>query len=185
MDATVVKGGKLTFTITAKELSRGLRPSKRVPRNSDYLTKCVGMVGREGVLQALDSITRMDTDTITDAFPFPQIFIFSRMIIVCGLLKIYEWVSDSLVLMYTAAAPGGTWSAIESEDYVYMTNGKISVVRDPASLVYSLSTLPHATATCNYNGQVLIGAPDVDGLVADMMLSASPFIVTPNVIGII
>lgn len=163
MDLVVVKGGKFTFTLSGKELSRGLRPSSRVPRNSEYLTESLGAVGMDGSLQVLDSISRMDTSAITDGFPFPQLFVFSNMIIVCGLDKIYEWNGSSLVLKYTATTLAGAWSAVDFFDYVYLTNGKEAVVRDAGSKAYSLSTtLPTGTTLCNYNGQVLVGAPDIE-----------------------
>jgi hypothetical protein len=103
------------------------------------------------------------------------------VIIVCGLKKIYEWVGGALSLKYTAAAAGGTWSAIESGDYIYLTNGSIAVVRDAGSKAYALSsTLPHATAACNFNGQVIIGAPNEDGLGADIMIPAGVLTVTTS-----
>lgn len=184
MDITVAKGGKFTFTIGAKDLSRGLRMTKRNPRNSDFLVTCAGAVGKEGVLQATDELTRMATATITDSFPFPQIFVFTNMIIVCGLKKIYEWEAGALVLKYTAAVAESSWSAVDFYDYVYLSNGRIAVVRDAGSKVYAISsTLPSATAICNYNGQVLIGAPSVTGLGASMMLPALPIVVTTTQLG--
>ena len=120
-----------------------------------------GAVGRDGVLQVLDEMSEMDLSAITDGFPFPQIFVFPHTIIVCGKTVIYEWVSNALVQKLTVAA-GNTWDAIASGDYIYMSNGKVSVVKDPISITYSLSALPVASCICNFNGQVLIGAPDED-----------------------
>lgn len=178
--------GNFSLTIESQQLSKGLRPSKRTPRNSGYLITSEGAVGKDNVLQALDSATRMATNTITDGFPFPQLFVFTNMIIVCGLTKIYEWVSGSLVLKYAAAAAGGTWTAVDYYDYIYLSNGKIAVVRDAGSKVYSPSTTqPHSTTACNYNGQMLIGAPDVDGLGASLMLPAEAITVTLSAIGTI
>lgn len=184
MEATVVRGGKFTFTIGALQLSKGLRPSKRKVRNSDFLTTCQGMVGREGTLAAIDQLTRIATTTITDGFPFPQIFVFTNLIIVCGLKKIYEWNGSSLSLKYTASAAGGSWSAVDFFEYVYLTNGKIAVVRSATSKAYSLSsTLPHGTAACNFNGQVLLGSTDIDGLGVDIVLPTTPFSITANLLG--
>lgn len=179
MDLIIVRGGKFSFMIDSSKLSAGLRLSDKNPRNSGGLIDCTGMVGKEGALQSLEDITRIATGTITDGFPFPQIFTFPNMIIVCGLKKIYEWDGSSLSLKYTASDAGGTWSAIHSYDYVYMSNGKIAVVRDANSKVYALSSsLPHTTAMCNYNGQVIIGSPDEDGLNASIVMDASPIVVT-------
>lgn len=178
MDITVVKGGKFTFNIKAEQLSKGLRTTKRNVRNNDSLIVCSGSVGRNGVLQTLEGITRVATNTITDGFPFPQIFVFTNIIIICGLMKIYEWDGSSLALKYTAESAGGCWSAVDFFDYVYMSNSKIAVVRDAGSDSYSLSTTqPTATAICNYNGQIIIGAPDVQGrcLGASLVLPTIPF----------
>jgi hypothetical protein len=138
----ILRDGKFTFTIDGSHLMKGIRPSVRSPRNMEYLSRCIGAVGRDGILQALDDISSKWLDlhvTITDSFPYPQLFVFTNFIIICG----------------------QTWSAVDFYDYVYLSNSKVSVVRDAGSGVYSLSSaLPEASAICNFNGQVLIGAPD-------------------------
>src|SRR3972149_8709232 len=120
--------GEFTVTVTAEQLSRGLRPSKRVPRNSRYLVECQSAIGRDGVLQSIDELTRIATTVITDAFPYPQIFVFTNLIIICSQTKIYELVGGSLVLKLTVT-PGSTWSAVDFFYYVYMSNGKVAVKR--------------------------------------------------------
>ena len=149
------------FSKSIRNLSRGLRPSKRMPRDSDFLTTCNGMVGRDGVLQSIDELTRMATGVITDAFPYPQLFLFSEVIIVCGQTKIYEWVAGALVLKLTVTA-GNTWRAADFHNYIYMSNGKVAVERDPTSLEYAVSTQPFFSSIVNFNGQVMIGAPNVE-----------------------
>lgn len=160
MEATLIKGGKFAFTIPTSKLSRGLRPSKRNPRNNDFLVTCNGAVGRDGVLQALDTLTRIDTSVIADAFPYPQLFVCTNCIIICSATKIYEYVAPNLTLKYTAGAAADPWTLADYYDYIYLSNGSIAVIRDAASKVYSLTTdLPSASAICNFNGQVIIGAP--------------------------
>jgi len=140
-----------------KNLEKGLRPSKRMKRNSGYLTTCTGAVGRDGTLQAMDEITRMATATITDPFPYPQVFVFNRVIIVCGLTKIYEWVNSALVEKIEVTA-GKTWRAFDGFEFIWLTNGIVSVTRDSGDFDYSLSTtLPVAGAMVNFNGQVMVG----------------------------
>lgn len=149
-----------TVTITGDNLARGLRPSKRVHRNTQYLQECEGAVGRDGTLQSLDQLTRVATSAITDGFPYPQIFAFTNLIIVCSQTKIYEWVEDALVLKLTVTG-GSPWSAVDFFDYVYMSNNKVAVVRDYNSKTFALTTdLPVATTICNFNGQVLIGVAE-------------------------
>lgn len=196
------------------DVSRGLRPSKRMPRGAKFLTTCKGAVGRDGVLQSMDEftpfsiapmqtigtdglnytcikshtaadsnkpITGVDSATywvqtgssgsvwvsgaayskgVDDGFPYPCQFVFTNFIIVCGKTDIFELVSGELQWKLTVTA-GTTWRALDFYNFVYMSNGKVSVERDPSTGEYSLSTRPIASAMCNFNGQVIIGAPGV------------------------
>ena len=57
---------------------------------------------------------------------------------------------------------GSTWTALDFSSYVYLSNGKVAVVRDALDKTYSETTeLPTCMAACNFNGQVIIGATDV------------------------
>lgn len=176
--------GNFTATIGSDKLVRGLRPSKRTPRNEGFLVTAQGAVGQDGVLQAIESLTRLATSTITDAFPFPQIFVFTNVIIVCGLGKIYEWDGSSLVLKYTATTKSGPWCAVDFYDCVYLSNGVEAVVRDAGDKTYGISTdLPAAYALCNFNGQVLAGAPDVGGFGAELVMPDGTITATCSVTG--
>ena len=171
-------GAPFSITIDSSKLSRGLRPSKRMPRNSGFLVECAGGVGRDGVLQVLDELTRLATDTITDSFPYPQIFVFTNMIIVCGQTKIYEYISGNLVEKLTVAA-GSTWSAADLYDHVYMSNGKVAVVRSAADKTYSeTNELPTAMTIVNFNGQIMIGGPDVVAPGANLTMKADSIDIT-------
>ena len=157
----IQRDGSFSHTIPSEQLQKGLRPSKRVPRNSGYLTECIGLVGRDGTLQSLDEIIRIATTAITDPFPFPQIFVFTKVIIVCGLTVIYEWISGSLSAKLSSLTPGSTWEALDFFDYIYLSNGRIAVTRNATSKVYAVdSTVPSAMSLCNFNSQVLVGGPD-------------------------
>jgi len=162
MSLDFAQDGSFELLIESSQLSKGLRPSKRMPRNSNFLTTCEGAVGLDGVLQAIEQLTRLDTSAVSSAFPFPQIFVFTNMIIVCFQTAIYEWVAGALSEKLTGLTAGGPWEAVDFFDYIYLTNGRASVVRSSESKTYATSTLPHAAAACNFNGQVVIGAPDVD-----------------------
>lgn len=161
-----------SFTITPELLLKGLRPQKRMPKDKGFLVECVGAVGRDSTLQIIDELTRMNTSAITDGFPFPQIFVFTNLVIVCGRTKIYEWVNNSLVEKLTVSA-GSTWNAVDFFEYVYMSNGKVAVVRDVGLLAYTVTTaLPIASTICNYSGQVMVGAPG-GGVINDEVFVAS------------
>jgi hypothetical protein len=173
-----------TFTISSDQLTRGLRPSKRAPRDSKFLVESKGAIGQDGVLCAIDQLTRTTTTEVTDTFPFPQLFVFTNLIIVCGRMKIYELTSGSLSLKYTATTGGSTWTAVDFYNYVYLSNGREAVVRNPDTGVYSISsTLPKAMSICNFNGQVIIGAPDavVDG--ASLSMKAGTLSLTVSQLG--
>ena len=183
MYAVVVKGGSFTFTVD-RDLARGLRSSEKNPRNEELLITCNGAVGKDGVLAMLEQMTRMDTSAITDGFPFPQLFVFSYVTLVCGLQKIYEWDGSSLTLVYTAAAAGGPWDAVDFHGYIYLSNGKEAVVRSHSDGSYALtSDLPSAISMCDYNGQVLITGPDVIGDGASLVLAAGTLSGTITMLG--
>jgi len=160
------------LTITAEDLTKGLRSSARSPRNSKYLVESKGAVGCDGVLAAINELTRMNTSGITDVFPFPQIFVFTNMTIVCSSTKIYEWINDALVEQLEVTA-GSTWSAVDFYDYAYLSNGKVAVIRDAGTGDYSITTdLPAVNCMLNYNGQVIVGAPEVTVIGASLSIVA-------------
>ena len=157
----VFRSGKFSHTISGAKLSKGLRINKRMVRNNDMLVECSGAVGRDNVLQIIEEFERLNTIAITDSFPYPQIFVLNQLIIVCSQTTIYEWFNNALVEKLTVTA-GSTWRVLDFFKYIYMSNGKVSVERDPKLHTYALSSLPVATGMCNYNGQIIIGAPDVE-----------------------
>ena len=173
-----------TQTISAEQLKRGLRVSKRSPRNTGFLVEAKSAVGRDGVLQAIEQLTRIDTSVITDAFPFPQIFNLTNFILVCGHKKIYEYNGSTLSLKYTATTVGGTWNVIDYFNYLYISNGKEVVIRSAQSGSYAINTtLPKAIGMCNYNGQAIIGAPDCGDLGASLMIPATAISTTMTIQG--
>jgi len=158
----VFRTGAFMETIGHEYLSKGLRPSAKLARNNGYLVECVGAVGIDNVLQTLNdlSLSRIDTSVITDGFPYPQLFIFPNITLVCGQSDIYSYLSGVLALELGSLTPGNIWSAISVDDFVYMTNKVVGVVRDPGDLVFrQTGAYPIADALCNFNMQVFVGSP--------------------------
>ena len=124
-----LRDGNFMLTVDAESLAKGLRPSVRMPRNKEYLIQCIGAVGLDGVLQTLEDleVSRIDTSVITDPFPYPQIFVFTNLIIVCGETDIYEIVNGSLVHKLGPVAAGTLWTAADFGESIYMSNGKVAV----------------------------------------------------------
>lgn len=154
-----------TFVIDSEQLAKGLRKSKRSLRNTGFLIESKGAIGLDGVLSAIENLSRIDTSVITDSFPFPQLFVFTNLIIVCSSTTVYEWNGTALVSKLSVTA-GATWKALDFFDYVYLSNGTVAVIRSAETGVYAeSSSLPTALSMVNFNGQVVIGVPDttVDG----------------------
>lgn len=160
----VLRDGSFSLTIEHEELAKGLRPSRRSPRNTKYLVECIGAVGLDSVLNVIDDLEddRVSNGAVTFIFPYPQIFVCTNLIIVCGQADIYELVTGVLTHRLGPVTIGGLWSVIEIADFVYMSNGRVAVIRDPNSKTFTVTaSQPFATSICNFNGQVLIGSPDV------------------------
>jgi hypothetical protein len=158
--------GTFSFTIGTKDLARGLRPSKSSPRNEKFLVKSAGAIGLDNVLQSLKdlNIDRLDFTGITTlTFPYPQLFQLSCTMLVCTIDNIYELVGTTWTNVISLLAPqaGDPWTVVEFYNYIYMSNGVVSIVKHPEDLTWKLVTdLPTFSGICNYNGQVMICAPD-------------------------
>ncbi len=152
--------GKFSFEIPTVELSRGLRSTSRNPRNSKFLTVCNGAVGLDNVLQVLEDLEEVRITSASGTIPYPQLFVFKKLIVVCSPTTIYEVVAGALVSKLTVTA-AILWSAAEFDDFIYMSNGRTAVKRSPESGIWSATEdYPAASAICNYNGQVVIGSPN-------------------------
>ena len=160
----VLPTGNFTFVIPPEDLARGLRPTRSSPRNIKFLTECNGAVGIDNVLQGLKDLNLdhlVNTSTLTYIFPYPLLFVFTNMILICTQTQIYEYTHSSpgtLTLKITVA-PGILWSAVEYFDYIYMSNCTAAVVRHPEDGSWEeigSEALPPARAMCNYNGQIVI-----------------------------
>ncbi len=144
------------------EISKGLRPSKQAPRNSKYLVQSQGVVGYEGVLKVLDTLSissiANDPNIILSDFPFPQLFILDKHILVCNRQSILELQDNVFILVISGLAANNKWNVLSSHDFIYLTNGAVAVIRSPESNTYSISsTAPISSAVCNFNGQCIVG----------------------------
>lgn len=157
----VLRNGKFSLTLSASTLAKGLRKNSNNVRDNHAMTVLSGMVSRDGVLRALDELSRIDTSTLTTTFPYPQLFNFSNYMLVCTEDKIYDCTTGSLVLKYTAPSVASTWKGIDFIEYLVMTNDDVVVVREANTGEFVVSDdLPDASAICNYNGQILVGGPE-------------------------
>ena len=116
------------FTIEAKKLALGLRPDAETPRDTGFLVECVGSVGQDEILSALDEISRMNLSGFY--FPYPQVFVLKNMILVCDSSHIYEWINSSLVLKFTSSLSGHRWHLVDYGEFLYLSNSKVAITRD-------------------------------------------------------
>ena len=159
----ILRDGTFSFTVGTEELSRGLRPSKRSPRNSKFLVESISAVGIDGVLQVIDdlNVNKIVTElSITDGFPYPQIFVFVEFVLICGETSIYEWDGAALTSVLGPVAAGDLWSMVDFQPFIYASNRTVAAFRDADSGLWSVTTnYPIAGAICDFNGQVLVGSP--------------------------
>jgi hypothetical protein len=154
----VLRNGKFAHRYDSNALIRGIQPNAKQTRSQYGIETLSGMVGIDGSLVSLPTLTRIATTAITDAFPYPQLFVHNTFSVICGETEIYEYDGTTLTLKLTVTA-GVIWDLVSSFDYVYLSNGTVSVVREPTTKAYSLSSLPAFYGACNYNGQLMLGAP--------------------------
>lgn len=153
----VLRNGKFTININAKTLARGLRRTASNPRDSFGMINLSSLIGKDSVLQTIPELSALITTEITDSFPYPQLFVLANYILICDSTKIYEY-DGSLNLKYTVAEAGLTWKVVDYIEYLLLTNGVITVVRNASSGTYSEeTTIPTAKVMANYNGQLFLG----------------------------
>lgn len=186
MGMQVLNNGYFSFTIEGKDLAKGLRESTRNRTNNPRMITCSGVVAREEFLEMLDELqslinisggvigieVTLGGQSVTFggqevtlgggspvSYPYPQLFVETNMIILCTPTSVYEYVDGDLTLKYEGNA-GSTWSLVAVHDFAFLSNGVVSLVRNPQSKEYEISDAPTGMAICNYNGQIIVGAPN-------------------------
>jgi hypothetical protein len=159
MSFEALQDGKFTNVWQTPDLMKGLRKDSQIARNSYEMSVLSGMVALNDGFQAIPaSSSKVDLDSSDPSFPFPQVFVLSRHILYCTSTKIYEVnpVGYTLTLGITVSA-GSRWNVVDFFDYLYASNGTVSVERSASGVWSTSSDLPIAYSMCNYNGQVLVG----------------------------
>lgn len=162
MQLRVLPNGYFSFFISTEFLSKGLRPTSQSIRNNSMLIECKGAVGMLGALGSIDelevnTLLSSNEEIIKDDFPFPQVLVLDKHILVCNRESIYEIVGNTLELKITTTG-GRLWSVASFQDFLYISNGVVAITRDPFTGIYSeRSDLPKSSAICNFNGQVIVG----------------------------
>lgn len=156
----VLGNGYFSDEWSSKDLFSGLRNTSKAIRNQKVLARCDGCVGIDGLLSTLDTpviSTLYSSSLVTkDDFPFPQIFTLEKFIIVCNRTTVLELKDSTLVLKATVTG-GELWTVGSSHDFLYLSNGIVSIVRNPNNGEYESTDAPVCSAILNYNGQIICG----------------------------
>lgn len=139
--------------------ANGLSP-KATKRNDQWLLDSSGLFFMDGMVQGIPSVDLAAFGISGQAFPFPQMFVFPMVTIYCTATSVYE-LNGAEIEHGIEVDEGSTWSGIAFEQFVYLTNLRTVVVRNAESRKYEeRSDLPAGQCLCNFNGQVIVGAPD-------------------------
>lgn len=151
------------YTVIFKEgLARGLRPSPQNARNEEFLYAVKGAIPEDGVLQSLPVLYNAFTLPEQCVFPYPQIFVLRKLVLVCTQMNIYELRSFGPNLLFSNAPPGATWSVADFGEYVILTNGRVLIYRNVQTgrfEQYLDCEIPNGICLLNLNGQLIVGAP--------------------------
>lgn len=150
-----------TVTVPIDAFSRGLVPKENV-RNVLYLTESVGAFPYEGVLITCEdySAHQLNLTSLACSFPYPQIFVLSKVTLICTPTKIYEY--PNITTAKITVTSGCLWTVADYKTFILLTNGQVMVKKDAETGVYSLDTdRPFGTCVADFNGQAFLTSPDV------------------------
>ena len=156
-------------------LTVGLRPDRRMPRNSQVLTECLGFrIGNSGI-----EGTELLTNPIPAAvdmhynWPFPQFLVGEeyRILVVRDAVNmedvVYSLDSDYSIATQIFAidqltfGQGTLMEMADFGEYAFMTNGVIMIYWDPTISdwheVIASATIPMMRTVCNFKGQMVGG----------------------------
>lgn len=134
----------------SKIFVNGLRPSKNVAKNADYLEQLKNLkIGNNG-LELKPEIVQPTSETIS--WPFPQLIKLHKDFLVLNNGEIE--IVDKLGTF--SFSNGLTWHWADFYDFVVLTNGNEVVYRDPDGS-YLPSNLQLFKTCCNFKGQLFVG----------------------------
>ena len=143
-------------------LAKGLRPSSNSARNEEFLYVAKGCIPEDGVLQSLPILYNAFGLPEQCLFPFPQIFVLRKLVLVFSATNIYELRSFGTELLYSNATAGSTWTVADFGEYILCCNGRILIYRDPVTGLFNEyidCEIPPGICILNLNGQLIVGAP--------------------------
>ena len=152
--------GTFTYTITHEGFCNGYAPFPYSMRNKGHMTECIDFREEDLMLYPAEQRGRY-LPAFSYFFPFPQVFVFDFVTIICNQKEIYEKIANSYILKYTTNVAASSWECINVGQFCLLSNGHVILKRDPVSLTYEeLDDVPTGMSLCNYNAQILIGSPN-------------------------
>jgi len=157
----IFNNGYFALEFGKGDLAKGLKPKGSVARNEKFLETIQGGYVHDGALQSLDLLDRTPISTEAYAFPWPQLLVLTNHVLLCGPKKIYRLEDNAWALKITASLDGGLWTCAAFDNYLYLSNGKVVIVRSCFGVWVETTELPKALALCNFNGQAIAGSVEV------------------------
>src|SRR5512135_734305 len=152
---------KETVIVLKDILHQGLAQNNN-QRNNPALVQSDGAFVYEGALQAVEQFTGMTlpaSPTTAFAFPYPQLFVLSDVIILCNVDQIWELTGttgsddNGWTSKITSLTHGTPWTVVDSKNYIALSNMQVAVSKNPQTGGYAIdSTIPTGSYG-NYNGQ--------------------------------
>lgn len=101
-------------------------------------------------------------------FPFPQVMKLSDVTLILTETSIYEYKNPKRGVDFypclTVSAGGRPWKVADFGTYITLTNGMVTVVKDPDTAQYieleESKDIPQAESLTNFNGQCIAGGID-------------------------
>lgn len=145
-------------------IAKGLRNSRRNPKNVGALIQADGVYQKSGKLYNHDELETFDISVLgAQTFPFPQMFQLRSWTVICTPTKIYTYDGSTLTLVYTATE-GSTWSVADFYKFLVLSNGREYIVLNPETNTWSKyldAENLNCLCVCDINGQLFVGGPDV------------------------
>src|SRR5512135_3785635 len=137
---------KETVIVLKDILRQGLAQNNN-PRNNPALVQSDGAFVYEGALQSVEQFTAMTlpaTPTTAFAFPYPQLFVLSDVILLCNVDQIWEWAGsggdNGWTSMITSLTHGTPWTVVDQKSYIALSNMQVAVSKNPLTGGYAIDT---------------------------------------------
>jgi len=138
----------------------GLRKTGVNPRDMQALSTALNFKCSDGGIDFVPAKTPF-TSNFTLDWPFPQLLVLQKLILLCERTRISEWDSNLGVFVpkITDLAVDDVWDYADYGDYVVLCSSGIIIERAIEGMYtsYTGSRMPNARTICDFKGQMIAG----------------------------